>query len=381
MAHSVLDTPICSQLGISLPILGAPMGRVSGPELASAVSNAGGLGILGHANIDLDEMRQQLRRTKALTDHPFGVGLLFPNRTSGDDQVTVASAGPTPELPTFLTHLAGGAPATTTRASTGPQFDVDLAMARLDIAVDEGVAALACGLGTPPEVVNLAHAAGMVVVSLVGSRRTALEVEAAGADIIVAQGHEAGGHTGRTTTFILVPQIVDAVKVPVVAAGGVVDGRGLAAALMLGAQGVLVGTRLLATPEAVTADVHKQRVVGMADDETTVSSCYTGKPSRVLRNAYTDAWRGHESEIRPMPQQWELVEQLVRPAKEAGSLDVANWPTGQGAVLVHEVGPAAAVVADMAAQAAAVLGDVASREVRGPDHDAGTHDASGLVET
>lgn len=379
-AQAVLDTSICSQLGIPLPILGAPMGRVAGPELASAVSNAGGLGILGHANIELEEMRQQLRRTKALTDRPFGVGLLFPSRAAGDSQVTAGSAGPAPELPEFLTHLAAEASPAVSLPSTGAQFDVDLAMARFDIAVEEGVAALACGLGTPPEVVSLAHAAGMVVISLVGSRRAALEVEEAGADIIVAQGHEAGGHTGRTATFVLVPQIADAVNVPVVAAGGVVDGRGLAAALMLGAEGVLVGTRLLATTEAATADVHKERVVGMADDETTVSSCYTGKPSRVLRNAFTDAWRGHESEIRPMPQQWELVERLVRPAKEVGSLDVANWPTGQGAVLVHEVARAADVVATMAAQAAAVLGDVASRVVRGPDHDARTHDTSGLVD-
>jgi NAD(P)H-dependent flavin oxidoreductase YrpB (nitropropane dioxygenase family) len=355
VTDALLDTAVCSRLGIALPILGAPMGRVAGPDLAAAVSNAGGLGILGHANVELAAMREELRRTKALTNAPFGVGLLFPSGRAVRPRIEELGDASPRELPEWLSHLRSMVPEPADPAPTPAQFDVELAMARLDIAVDEGVEVLACGLGTPPEVVQLAHSAGMAVISLVGSRRAALEVQDAGADIIVAQGHEAGGHTGRVTTFVLVPQVVDAVHVPVVAAGGVVDGRGVAAALALGAAGVLIGTRLLATPEAATAEVHKRRVVSMADDETVVSSCYTGKPSRVLRNAFTDAWRGHEAEIRQMPDQWEMVESLVRPAKAAGSLEVANWPTGQGAVLIQRMDSAEAVVRDMADQGRRIL--------------------------
>jgi NAD(P)H-dependent flavin oxidoreductase YrpB (nitropropane dioxygenase family) len=160
----------------------------------------------------------------------------------------------------------------------------------------------------------------MKVIALVGSRRSAVEAESARVDAVVAQGHEAGGHTGRTSTMVLVPQIVDAVRIPVIAAEGIADGRGLAAALMLGASGALIGTRLLATPEARTAETHKRRLVEMQEDETIVSRCYTGKPSRVIRNEFVESWKGREAEILPMPAQWERVAPVVIPAKRRGAL-------------------------------------------------------------
>jgi NAD(P)H-dependent flavin oxidoreductase YrpB (nitropropane dioxygenase family) len=358
---SGLSTVICSMLGIELPILGAPMGGVAGPELVAAVSSAGGLGLLGHASIEPDDMRAQIRATKDLTGRPFGVGLLFPYRSESTPTAAGPAAGSRPPLPPFLRELVGSEPVLEPEQRL--RYDAESAQQRLEVAIAEGVSVLALGLGAPDSVVQRAKAHGMTVISLVGSRRAALDVEERGVDIVVAQGHEAGGHTGRVATMVLVPQVVDAVRLPVVAAGGIVDGRGLAAALMLGAAGALIGTRLLATPEARTAPSHKQSVVAMRDDDTVVSRCYTGKPSRVLRNAFTDAWKGHEAEILPMPEQWDCVEPVVSPAKAEGSLDLANWPTGQGAVLVNAIKPAADVVREIAAEAASLIGP------RGmPDH-------------
>jgi NAD(P)H-dependent flavin oxidoreductase YrpB (nitropropane dioxygenase family) len=343
----MLRTAITDLFGIDLPILGAPMGGVAGPELVTAVSQAGGLGILGHANIEPDEVRRQIRATKQGTKKPFGIGLLFPSRAA-----IPTPTGKTRSLPQFLEKFVGPDGLSDVPVHS---YSHELAEERLTIAVSEGVRVLALGLGAPPGVVSRAKSAGMTVISLVGNRRAALEAAATGVDAIVAQGHEAGGHTGRTSTFVIVPQIVDSVRLPVIAAGGIADGRGLAAALMLGAAGVLVGTRLLATPEGRTAEAHKRRLVDMQDDETIVSRCYTGKPSRVIRNAFIDAWNGHEAEILPMPAQWESVAPIVIPAKRRDSLEVGNWPTGQCAVLVREVTPAGEVVRKMADDAAGLL--------------------------
>lgn len=333
-------------LGVSLPIVGAPMGGVAGPELVAAVSNAGGLGVLGHANLAPDRVREEIRRTKALTDKPFGIGLLFPSGTPAE---RIAEAD-VPPLPGFLADL--GTPDPGASVVGDRTYDHELAAERLEIAIAEGVPVLTCGLGVPEAVVAQAHDAGMKVISLVGSLKAALAAEARGVDAIVAQGHEAGGHTGRTSTLVLVPQVVDAVSVPVIAAGGISDARGLAAAIMLGAEGVLIGTALLATPEAQTAETHKQAVVDMVHDQTVVSRTYTGKPSRVIANRFTDAWKGHEHEVLPMPRQWEMVAPLVVPAKKQGSMEIGNWPTGQGAVLVHGMKSAGEVVRSMAEEAA-----------------------------
>lgn len=349
-------------LGIELPIVCAPMGVVAGPELAAAVSIAGGLGLLGNASTEPDEMRRQIRQVKEATGRPFGVGLLFPSRKAGaPPDRDAARARPFPE---FLRAL--GEPGPAIDPGKRLRYDLEVAEERLEVAISEGVPVLSFGLGAPPHVVARAKSAGMTIICLVGSRRAARSVAELGADIIVAQGHEAGGHTGRVTTMVIVPQVVDAVSQPVLAAGGIIDGRGMAAAMMLGAQGVLIGTRLLATPEARTAQTHKERVVALQDDETLVSRSYTGKPSRVLRNAFTDAWKGHEDEILPMPEQWHLVERLVAPAKAQGSLELGNWPTGQGAVLVDAIAPAAEVVRNMARDAARLIGHGAPISVKAP---------------
>lgn len=358
MSKSVADARnarLCQMLGIDFPVLGAPMGGVAGPELVAAVSSAGGLGLLGHASLEPERVRAEIRAVRAATDKPFGVGLLFPHRSPTTEEVAPASP---PPLPSFLRQFeerVRGLPIPAPK----PVLTTELAGAQLEVALAQGVDVIACGLGTPKWVVEKTHAAGALVISLIGTVDAAERAAADGTDILVAQGHEAGGHTGRTSTIVLVPQVVDAVDIPVVAAGGIADGRGMAAAFALGAEGVLIGTRLLATPEARTAQQHKDEVVAMRRDETEISRCYTGKPSRMISNEFITAWRDHQSDILPMPLQWRSVEAVVAPAKTAGSIDIANWPTGQCAVLVRDEQPAADVVRAMVAETRDALSRVA----------------------
>ena len=173
-----------------------------------------------------------------------------------------------------------------------PSLTLELARSQVDVALDGGVAAIAAGLGTPDWLVEQAHRAGVKVMSLVGSARQARRLAQSGADIIIAQGAEAGGHVGQIGTFVLAPSVVDCVSVPVLAAGGIADGRGLAAALMLGADGVWVGTRFVASAESVAHDSHKAKILAADDRDTVVSRAYTGKPSRVLEERVHRAMAG-----------------------------------------------------------------------------------------
>src|SRR6185369_10227626 len=202
----MLTTPICKQLGIRLPILLAGMGGVSMHRLVAAVSNAGGLGVIGAATLDPQTLRAEIRKTRELTDRPFAVDLLAPNP--------------------------------------------DMIRAHMQVIFDEGVGIFVAGLAVPQEFIDEMHARAMTVIVMTGRVRHAVKAAQAGADIVVAQGTEAGGHTGEIGALALIPQVVDAVSIPVLAAGGIADGRGIVAALALGAQGVVVGTRFIATPEA-----------------------------------------------------------------------------------------------------------------------------------
>ena len=316
------------------------MGGVALAELAAAVSEAGGLGLLGLTSFSPQEIESEIRRVRQLTAKPFGVGLLFP--------IDLPASAPLipPSFPDFLAPLwerVRALPAPPSRAG----LTLDLVRAQLDVVVRECVPLLACGLGSPEWVVERAHAAGVKVASLVGSVRAAKSVEALGVDLIVAQGHEAGGHVGAAATLTLIPQVVDTVRTCVVAAGGIGDGRGVAAALALGAQGVWIGTRLLATPEAQTSAAHKERVLTLNDEDTVVSRAYSGKPSRVIRNTFTRLWRQHEGDILPMPAQRMWMEPIAARARVAGIIDIGNFPTGQVAGLVREIKPAGEVIREL----------------------------------
>lgn len=343
-----LRTRVCELLGIEYPIFAAGMGGVSHADLVAAVSDAGGMGVLGATFMTPEEIRREISAVREQTDHPFGVNLLIP----GDIPPSKA-AHETPTFPDFLQDLLAEVEGLSYELP--PPLTLELARSQVDAALEGGVAAIAAGLGTPEWLVDQAHRAGTKVMSLVGSTRHAQRLAKSGTDIIIAQGAEAGGHVGQVGTFVLVPSVVDAVSMPVLAAGGIADGRGLAAALMLGADGVWVGTRFLASVESGAHDNHKEKILAADERDMVVSRSYTGKPSRILRNVFTERWKNHEADVLPMPWQRSWMAPLVAPAKEAGRADLANFPTGQVAGRIRSISPAAEIVRKMVAEAQYVL--------------------------
>ena len=306
-----LRTPICDLFGIEHPIFLAGMGEVAYAKVCGAVSEAGGFGTLGMVGASPERIREEMRAVRGLTSKPFGVDLL----AALPEQVNAA----------------------------------------IDVIIDEGAAAFIAGLGVPEPVIARCHRAGVKVMAICGKLSHAVHAEAAGCDAVVAQGTEAGGHTGNVATLALVPQIVDAVRIPVLAAGSIVDGRGLAAALALGAQGVWMGTRFIASDEARASRLFKQRIVDAEGADTVVTRCYSGKPMRVIRNGYVDEWERRTSEILPFPQQmiasgragvmYFMREDGVDPARTC-------LPAGQGIGGIHEILPARAIVERVLAEAA-----------------------------
>jgi enoyl-[acyl-carrier protein] reductase II len=307
MRPDPLHTPVCDLFGIRYPIVLAGMGGVSMAELVAAVSNAGGLGVLGAAMLNPDALRAEIRKTRSLTDKPFAVDLLAP--------------------------------------------DPEVIRPHMRVIFEEQVKIFVAGLAVPSAFIAEMHERGMLVVVMIGKVQHAIKAEVAGADVVAAQGTEAGGHTGEVGALALVPQVVDRVKVPVLAAGGITDGRGVAAALALGAQGVIVGTRFIATPEATAAPAYRAALVGGAEDSTIRTRCYTGKPARAIRNVYNSAWEKRVSEIQPFPQQiLESVRQGVMDyTGQRGDADPERtfMPAGQGLGMIGSVRPASQVMLDL----------------------------------
>ncbi len=306
-----LHTPTCDLLGIEYPIMLAGMGGVSLSRLVAAVSNAGGLGVIGAATLDAEGLRREIRRTRELTDRPFAVDLLAP-------------------IP-------------------------DMIRPQMQVIFEEDVRVFVAGLAVPAEFIDEMHARGMKVVVMCGKVRHAQKAEQAGADIAVAQGTEAGGHTGEIGTLALVPQVVDAMRIPVLAAGGIADGRGLVAALALGAQGVVIGTRFIASPEAQAAAGYRQAIVRAHDDDTVRTRSYTGKPARAIRNKRIEEWEKKADQIQPFPMQAGLSvrEGVMDYMGVTGNFDPDRTflPAGQGAGLVHDVKPAGEILRDIVAEA------------------------------
>lgn len=311
-----LRTPICDLFGIEVPIFLAGMGGVAYAEVCAAVSEAGGFGTLGMAAASPEGIREQMREVRRRTRKPFGVDLLA-------------------ALPEQM-------------------------IAAMDVIIGEGASAFIAGLGVPEPVIERCHAAGLKVMSLCGKVSHAVHAARAGCDVVVAQGTEAGGHTGQIAGLALIPQVVDAVDVPVLAAGGLVDGRGLAAALALGAQGVWMGTRFIASHEARAAEAFKKRITQASAEETTVTRCYSGKPMRVLRNPYVNAWEQKASEIRPFPEQMRISLEagVLGMAMGQGDLDAdrACMPTGQGCGGIDDIAACAEIVERVMREARETIG-------------------------
>lgn len=380
-----LDTRVSAMLGIRHPILLAGMGRASTPELAAAVSNAGGLGVIGAASCGPNQLRAWIRRTRALTDRPFGVDTLLPASVRREAAAPAGggsnAGGPAPSemLPQhrrlaaeFLAREGLEVPdqATLDRILDRDPADRDgpaplsraFFEAQMEVVIEERVPLYAAGLGNPGPWMERLKANGTVVVSVVGTTRHARQVAEAGVDIIVAQGHDGGGHNAPVGSMALIPQVVDAVagRIPVLGAGGIGDGRGVAAALMLGAEGAWIGTAFLATEEAGISGPQKQALVAGNDEGTTISRSVTGKPARMVRNRWADAYS--EAGIEPLPMPWQgmVSSQVTAAALAAGRADVWAGFAGQGLGMVHAVRPAAAVLADIVAGAERELRRAAS---------------------
>ncbi|MEY2399979.1 MAG: hypothetical protein QOJ08_90, partial [Ilumatobacteraceae bacterium] len=295
-------------------IMLAGMGGVSYHRLVAAVSEAGGIGTLGASTMRAEELPAEMAAVREQTSKPFGVDL--------------------------LTALPG-------QVERGIQS-----------VIDGGASIFVAGLGVPREVIDLLHANNILVGSMCGKVRHALSAVAGGVDFVVAQGTEAGGHTGTVATMTLVPQVVDAVggQVPVVAAGGLYDGRGLAASLALGADGVWIGTRFIATPEARAVKGYKEALLATAEDGTVVSRSYTGKTCRVVRNEWTNHYDSHPEELQSFPAQAVFsakagVNHLGFP--DGAEVDASRefMPCGQGVGAIDSLIPAAEIVRTMVAEA------------------------------
>ena len=314
----MLTTPLCTLLGIERPILNASMAGTATGELAAAVSGAGGFGMIGGTSSGgAAWLREQIHVARSLTSRPFGVGF-------------ISSFPDTAEL------------------------------AR--VALDEGVAAINHSFADPTPYVAPAHAAGVKVFVQVQTLKQAISAAHAGADVIIAQGGEAGGHAGALGLFALLPAVVDAVApVPVVAAGGIADGRGLAAALLLGAQGAWMGTRFVTSQEWGGPAWEQEAVLAATSDDTVQTRLYdliaerpfpADNPDRMLRNAFIDRWHGRESEI---PAQRETLRAEVAAGNERADLTVAGVSAGVSAGLITSARPAGEIVRSIAQEAEDLL--------------------------
>lgn len=316
-----IRTPLCDMLGIQYPIMLAGMGGVSYAELVAAVSNAGGFGTLGMAGRSTREIKEEIAKTRDLTDKPFGVDLLA-------------------AVPESLEKTA-------------------------DIIIEGGAKAFISGLGVPPpHLVKKFHDAGLKVMNVNGAVKHAKSAEAGGLDAVIAQGTEAGGHTGRIAGIALIPQIADAVKIPVIAAGSIVDGRGLAAALALGAQGVWMGTRFIAAREAHAGGLYKQVIVDASDEDTVITRSYSGKPMRVFANEWTKDWEARPQDIQKFPAQAIMSSQAgvmggIGGQIEGLSRERSAFAMGQGAGGIHDVKTSAEIIQEIIAEAEEVIGRMA----------------------
>lgn len=320
----MLRTRLTDTLQIDHPVMLAGMGGVSYHRLVSAVSAAGGFGCMGASAMSDDEMRSEIAAVAAATSKPFGVDLLTALPQGQEEKVRAIISG--------------------------------------------GATAYVAGLGVPRELVDLCHASGLLVVNMCGKVRHAVEAVEAGCDIVVAQGTEAGGHTGRVATMALVPQVVDAVgdRVPVVAAGGIFDGRGLAAALALGADGVWIGTRFIATPEARSVPGYKEALLRSHEDDTVVTRAYTGKTCRVLANSYTAQYEDGGLVAERFPEQ--IFRSVRDGANHLGGDESTSgidpdrecMPAGQGVGGIDALVPAADVVHSIVDEAEGVLAKLRS---------------------
>ena len=307
----MLKTPLCDLLGIEKPVFQGGMAWIADASLAAAVSEAGGLGIIAAMNANADWLRDQIHELRRRTDKPFGVNVML--------------------MSPFADEVA-------------------------QVVIDEKVPVVVTGAGNPRKYMPAWIEAGVKVVPVVASVALAKLVARAGATAVVAEGTESGGHIGELTTMVLVPQVVDAVDIPVLAAGGIADGRGVAAAFMLGAQGVQVGTRFLVADECTVAEPYKELVLRAKDISTRATGRSTGHPVRALKTRFTKEYAKLEAEGADPDKLAEFGTGALRRAAKDGDVERGSFLCGQVAGMVRERQSAADIVDDLVSDGEKVLG-------------------------
>lgn len=382
MGRRVLHTSLCDMLDIEYPILSAGMGpntlseQVGAPvDLVVAVSEAGGMGVLGASGYSIDELREAINEIRSRTDKPFGVDILLPKNIA--DMAGMGLDGVS-EVP--LSQLLATLPQPYQDFVAKLRSDLDLpdveVIVKVDtttmrpkeaveVCIDEKIPLFCAGLGNPGWMVEEAHANGLKVLAITGNSKNAARMAAGGIDLLVAQGSEAGGHTGRVGTMALIPPCIDAAyPVPVLAAGGIADGRGVAAALAMGCPGVWVGTRFLATDEGGAQDAIKQHIVDATDESTCISTVFTGKTLRAIRSKFHEAWEASGLTALPFPLQIFVSSALFGGFIEAGQDEYIGGFAGQASGMIHEIKPAGEVLMDMVEQAADIITQKLPESVR-----------------
>lgn len=353
-----LSTPLCELLGVRYPVIQAPMaGGWTTPELVAAVSNAGGFGSLAGAGVPPERLREEIRAVKERTDRPFAVNFLLAPPGPGSHDVAAVQRF----LDGFRERF--GIPPGETEIEP-PSFSLG---EQLEVVFEEEVPVLSVALGDPGELAGRAHEEDMLIVSMVATVEDAVRDAEGGVDVVVAQGAEAGGHRSTVElgpggeaplvgTLALVPQVVDVVGVPVVAAGGISDGRGLVAALALGAAGVQMGTRFLLARESAAHPVYRRRLLEATETDTVVTRVFTGRPARGLRNRFVEEYLSAGSEPLAWPLQRAAAGDIYAAAQAADDGDYSPLLAGQGLRMLEEEGQGAAgIVEEVVAEAVAVL--------------------------
>lgn len=305
-----MNTRITEMLGIKYPVFQGGMAWIAESTLASAVSNAGGLGIIAGGSAPIDYLREQIRKTKELTDKPFGVNIMLMSDNAQD--------------------LA-------------------------QLVIDEKVPVVTTGAGNPGKYISAWKENNVKVIPVVPSVALAKRMERSGADAVIAEGTESGGHIGEITTMCLVPQVADAVSIPVVAAGGIADGRGIAASFMLGAEGVQIGTKFLASEECQIHENYKNLVLKAKDTDSIVTGRFTGHPCRSVKTRFAKELLSHEKNGGSPEEFEQKTLGSLRKAVQDGNIEEGSFLCGAIAGMVNEIKPCREIIEEMFAQAEKLL--------------------------
>lgn len=338
------------------------MGGAAGPDLAAEVSRAGGLGIIAGNLQPADKLREAIRKVRQHTDRPFGVNVLLPPEFRAP---LTADAKTLEAVHNALNPMREtlGLP----KGTISPSVPQNPNTEAIEVILEERVPVFSVGLGDPgPELIAECHRRHIKVIAMVTTVHDALAVEAAGLDAVIAQGTEAGGHRSHFVkpmtseqldvgTVALVPEVADAVRIPVIAAGGLVDGRGLVAALALGASGVLMGTRFVATRESMVTEVYKKALLERSGDTTALSDVLSGRFARALRNAFIERYKGSGAPVLSFPLHYIAVSDIRQEAEKQSNEDYQAMWSGQGVGLIRDLPSASDVVETIIQEARQIM--------------------------